>query len=539
MDYKLSNLLVLIFFVGASITAQSQITTIPDTLPLLDTLTNKVQTLTADSVYDLQAQSVHRIDTLQVSDSIAALNDSLATVARLADSLLMAATVTHEEPLDDTLDISTDSIWLNDATFNSLLVIPSYEDMLEIHYTSILAVDERLHFNVYRYRPYIEDKVNPFIYKEVIFSEGDIKALDQGVEINDDPFDSDLLDVLSQARSYIANEDPELITTTWNQLPDPPKAEKVGIIYNVDLDMSVINKNSRKMSKPEKIIKQQHTTSPWTKKLVTTVTASQTAFSNWSSGGENQFSISADAIAELNYASANKKTQWSNNCEVRLGYINQEDQPFVKNLDLFRINSQFAQSAFNDWYYALNTEFTSQFFDGFDISSDNYEDPTSAILSPAYLTIGLGLDYKYTTKEQSKLLSIQASPLSYKMTLVTDTARIDQTNYGVDEDKLSRQEVGGSLQIISEYSIDDRLAARSKILFFSNYTENPENIDINWSTTITYDFSRIFALTFTFDLVYDDDIDILLSEADDGTQTYGKRLQVKEYMGLALTYKFF
>ena len=207
-------------------------------------------------------------------------------------------------------------------------------------------------------------------------------------------------------------------------------------------------------------------------------------------------------------------------------------------MDLFRINSQFAQNAINKWFYAVNIEFTSQFTEGYNLKKNNYEDPISAFLAPAYLKVAIGLDYKYGTKRNKKMFSVQASPVSYKLTYVKDTAKIKQQKYGVEEDKKSRQEIGGSVQLMTEYSYNKKIGGRSRLLFFSNYMEKPQNVDINWNTNITYNISRIFAVNFTLDVIYDDDVAILLSEAEDGTKTYGQRLQVKEFIGFGLTYRF-
>lgn len=263
----------------------------------------------------------------------------------------------------------------------------------------------------------------------------------------------------------------------------------------------------------------------------------QTAFSNWAKGGSNSFSISGRLTSGADYMSRDKKTRWANDAEVRLGYVQQEDKPFVKNLDLFRLNTQFARNAFNKWYYAMNAEFSSQFFEGYNLKKENYEDPISAFMAPAYLKVDIGLDYKYGTKENKKLFSVQASPLSYKLTYVRDTAKVDQQKYGIEADKKRRQEIGGSVLFVSEYAYLKKFSSKSRLLFFSNYMEKPENIDVNWNTTMTYRFSRILSVTFTLDMIYDDDVAILLNKDADGNKTYGQRLQVKEFLGFGLTYR--
>lgn len=436
------------------------------------------------------------------------------------------------------LDIDTS--WQVDSSFGEQLVINSYEELLEVYFEAVVEVDKRLNFNVYRYHPGNTETVNPFVYDDIVLPESTLSNLEnyESGFLPRSTFANNADEVLFESRSHIAQTNPELITVTWDQLPDPPKTEKyVGIMHNVDLDLSKIDQESRKIARPEKMEKQRYVYAPWQVKVVAALAVSQTSYSNWAKGGSNSFSLSGRIVADADYMSYDKKTRWQNDIESRLGYVQQEHKPFVKNLDFFRINTQYARNAFNKWFYAMNAEFTTQFFEGYDIKKDNYDDPISAFLSPAYLKVAIGLDYKYGTKTNKKLFSMQASPLSYKLTYVKDTAEINQKKYGIDLDKKNRQEIGGSVQFMAEYSYKKKIDGRSRLLFFSNYMNNPQNIDINWNTSITYQISQIFAINFTLDMIYDDDVAILLSESEDGTKTYGQRLQVKEFLGFGLTYR--
>lgn len=447
----------------------------------------------------------------------------------------------RDEIETDTAELSVDSLWRFDSSFGDQLAIPSYEELLELYFEAVVAVDKHLNFNPYRFQPGNTEQVNPFVYKDIVLPEGRESNLEDYLDASESQgsFEQTADEVLLESRTQLAQDNPALITTTWKMLPDPPKTERqVNIIHNVSLDLSQINKQSRRINGPEKLEKERYVYEPWQMKVVSSLNASQTAFSNWGKGGSNSFSVSGRVVADADYVSFDKKVRWENNIESRLGYMQQEQDPFVKNLDFFRINTQYARIAFNKWYYAVNAEFTSQFFEGFNINKGNYDDPISAFLAPAYIKIALGLDYKFGTDKNKKLLSLQASPLSYKMTYVRDTANIDQNKYGVEDNKTNRQEIGGSVQLSTEYTYNKKIGGTSRLLFFSNYMDNPQNVDINWNTSITYHISRIFAVSFTLDMIYDDDVDILLSEADDGTKIYGQRIQFKEYLGFGLTYRF-
>lgn len=436
-------------------------------------------------LYDSDSVFSDTIIVVEISDSLSDDDFIADTIFASVDSVKEDTVIMIEDDLAD-----SDSVWMNDAVFNSSLIIPSYEELLEVYYESVVAVDSRINFNPFRYRPDYNDPINPFVYSEIILVEPDLVSLDDVEQVkkeqSKDPFDKTPQEVYNEVQTYVSFANPPLVTSSWDQLPNPPKAEKVDIIYNVDLDMSVIDSGTHEMVTPKKIAKQKYAYKPWEVKLVMSLNASQTLFSNWAKGGTNQFSISGQVVSDIDYISYDKNMRWDNNVEARLGYLHNQDKSFVKNLDLVRINSQFAYNAFSKWFYAFNSEFTSQFFDGYDLSNTSSDDPISAILSPAYVKLSLGMDYKYGTKKNKKIFSVQASPFSYKMTLVGDTSRIDQTKYGVDDDKLARQELGGSLRLASEYALGDKFSARSNLTLFSNYIENPENVDVNWNTNLTY-----------------------------------------------------
>ncbi len=439
----------------------------------------------------------------------------------------------------DSLAHRLDSAWLLDRSAEFNLTVPSYEEMLEVYFESVVTVDQHLRFNPYRFQQSRLETVNPFVYSSVILPENQLPNLEAYATgfATKNPFEKDAYQIWQESRSYLSASQPKLINSTWRMIPDAPRVKETQHIRTAAPNFSEIEKRRQRIMRPQKIEKQKRIHQPWNVKIVSMLNANQTAFLNWDKGGVNSFSLSGRVVADADYVSRDKKTRWANDAEFRLGYLRQEDKPLVKDLDLFRINTQLARNAVNKWFYALSAEFSSQFFDGYDLKKDIFDDPISSFLAPAYLKMDVGMDYKIETEKNKKLFSLQASPFSYKLTYVKDTAKINQTKFGIEEDKKGRQELGGSLKLISEYAYKQKLAGKSQLLFFSNYMENPQNVDINWNTTLTYHFSRIFSVTFTLDLIYDDDADILLRKAADGSEIYGQRLQMKEFLGFGLTYR--
>ena len=167
-------------------------------------------------------------------------------------------------------------------------------------------------------------------------------------------------------------------------------------------------------------------------------------------------------------------------------------------------------------------------------------------MSPAYLNIALGMDFKPTFEKHPNItFSLFIAPLSGRMTFVTDSALSAEGAYGVDPGKKFRPEFGGYVK--AQFKIDfckDRsdsyiFTFNSKLDLFSNYLVKAQNVDMNWENLLTIKLSKWFSANLSITLAYDDDIDVPVDRDGDGVcEGLGKRLQFKELLGVGFTYKF-
>lgn len=164
----------------------------------------------------------------------------------------------------------------------------------------------------------------------------------------------------------------------------------------------------------------------------------------------------------------------------------------------------------------------------------------SKFLNPGTFTIGAGVEY-----EPFKKTLINFSPLSYKNTFVLDTAGIDQTIHGIDEDKKAKQEMGGQLLIKNSVDIFDDLNLSNSVRLFSNYLNKPQNIDVDWEINLEKKISWYFTVLLNLHMIYDDDIRFpLLDDNDqpvklpDGSTKKVPKLQLKQFLGLTFSFKF-
>lgn len=78
----------------------------------------------------------------------------------------------------------------------------------------------------------------------------------------------------------------------------------------------------------------------------------------------------------------------------------------------------------------------------------------------------------------------------------------------------------------------------TKLELFSNYAENPQNVDVLWEVLIAMKVNKFLTASIATTLIYDDDVDILLGYNPDGTAIAGPRTQFKEVLQVGLTYSF-
>jgi len=107
--------------------------------------------------------------------------------------------------------------------------------------------------------------------------------------------------------------------------------------------------------------------------------------------------------------------------------------------------------------------------------------------------------------------------------------------FGLEAGKKSRTEIGGFLKMAYKREVMTNISFETKIDLFSNYINNPQNVDVNWEALLVMKVNKYIVATLNTVVLYDDDVDILV---DEKTGKKGPRVQFKELFGLGLSYKF-
>ncbi len=264
----------------------------------------------------------------------------------------------------------------------------------------------------------------------------------------------------------------------------------------------------------------------------------QAFLSNWVKGGENSVSTTFDVTFYADYTDKPKLISSYHFARIKYGLVASATDGIRKNLDLLETNSKINHKAFGKFDFSGIMLFKTQVSKGYNYPNDSV--PVSRFMNPAILTLGLGLDYK-----PDKFTSLNFSPFSYKGTFVPDTATIDQTKYGVPENRKSKHEPGASLLISNEFRPFKSLSVLNRLQLFTSYVNNPLNIDVDWEMILKANLNWFTEVRLNTHLIFDDDTKTPVYDkddnpvlGDDGVQVKAARVQFKELLGLSFVFRF-
>jgi hypothetical protein len=91
--------------------------------------------------------------------------------------------------------------------------------------------------------------------------------------------------------------------------------------------------------------------------------------------------------------------------------------------------------------------------------------------------------------------------------------------------KTHREEFGAYLKVQYQTKVMENITFQTVLELFSNYLNNPQNVDVNWTTLTTFKVNKFISATLATQLIYDDDIKVLRN-AGDQKGTIGTRCSV-------------
>lgn len=271
---------------------------------------------------------------------------------------------------------------------------------------------------------------------------------------------------------------------------------------------------------------------------------SQSYFSNWTSGGQDNINSIGTFKYNLNYLKG--KSKWDNTLDLALGYSYFDfNQKPLKTDDRINLSSLYGYDVIkNELYVTANLTFQTQFADGFDYKKDS-TNKISSFLAPAYLTVGIGAQYT-----PSKWFSLNLAPVSGRLTIVNDqkladagafgvtAAKYDENNILIEHGKKARMELGAQMIANVNYEIFKNVTISSKLIVFYDYLYNRKKnalgdnyscrLDFDWDNAIILKVNDWLNCNITARLVYDEDIKPIEGDSF---------LQFKEVLSVGISYK--
>jgi hypothetical protein len=273
------------------------------------------------------------------------------------------------------------------------------------------------------------------------------------------------------------------------------------------------------------IKKEEDTTKKlWKQGGLFSLNLSQGSLKNWSAGGDD-FSLSINSFLNVFAFYKKNKYSWDNTLDLNFGYLKTTSLGARKNDDRFDLLSKYGYAFKPKLSLSGLFNFRTQMAEGYNYDN-NGKSLTSAFLSPAYILLSIGLDYKPT-----KDLSIFISPATSRWTIVNNDSLSAKGLYGVEPGKKSKNEIGAFASINYLHALNKSVGYKGRLDLFSNYQHKPGNIDLYMTNMFTTKISKILAASWSVDLIYDDDVKLF------GSNHNSAGLQFKSLVGVGLSVK--
>lgn len=288
-----------------------------------------------------------------------------------------------------------------------------------------------------------------------------------------------------------------------------------------DQTVTTLKKESERAIKKEA----DTTNKAWKRGALFGLNVSQGSLSNWAAGGDN-FSLSANTNLNLFAFYKKEKHSWDNTFDFNLGYVNTTSQGGRKNDDRVDILSKYGYALDPKLNISVLANLRTQFFNGYTYPN-GVKTYSSTFLAPGYILKSIGLDYKPANN-----FSIYFSPLTARWVIVRDTALSNRGSYGVKPGKSSDFQFGAFATIAYQRIINKIITYKGRLDLFSNYKNNPWNIDLFMANAFNAKLGKSLAVSWSLDFIYDDDVQLF------GKNLSSPGLQVKSLIGIGIIKRF-
>lgn len=248
----------------------------------------------------------------------------------------------------------------------------------------------------------------------------------------------------------------------------------------------------------------------WQKEGNVQLLFNQSAFNKeWTGGGTS--SIAGNLTVDYQFNYRKDDFTWDNRILGNYGLTKVKDDEFErKTSDRLELNSIAGkQIEDRNFYYSWFLNFRTQFAKGYEFSEDAetgeaIRTETTHFLSPGYLQTGPGMMYKKGDNFMVNLAPATARLIFVDSDFTNRAGYVDGDYFGVDEGKSTRFELGAALTGFLSYEILENVEMEHSLALYSNYLENPENVDIDYLLNLNMGINDYLSANLIFQAIYDD-----------------------------------
>lgn len=233
----------------------------------------------------------------------------------------------------------------------------------------------------------------------------------------------------------------------------------------------------------------------WLKVGTFSLIGNQASYNNWLAGGQS--SLAGNLLINYDFNYKKEDWSWDNKLIVGYGLTKLKDQEMQKSDDRLLFNSLLGKKASGYWYYSAFLNFKTQMDTGLDPETQTTK--ISHFFSPAYFQAGPGMMWK-----KSDNLKFNIAPATSKLIIVHDHFTDLGPSFGVEQGDTSRYEFGAALNGYYKFNIMENVSVENILNLYSNYLEDPQNVDIDYQLNIVMKVNKYLSTNFTFQTIYDD-----------------------------------
>ncbi len=237
--------------------------------------------------------------------------------------------------------------------------------------------------------------------------------------------------------------------------------------------------------------------------------------------GANRIGFAGLANFSANYKK--EKFAWNNTASLQLGTqrIGGRNKPFEKNIDVLRLTSRASfRPGTGKLYGAVEADAITLLLPTYPGNilkpAEENVQAIARFFSPVQVIVSPGLEYKL-----NEHLTFLYSPVSLKLIYVGNDSIAALNVHGNKPGENSFLMLGSNLKAAyTNKFLKDRISWASALDLFSNYIENPQNIDVLWTNDLSVQIVKNLSINLVTNLFYDDDVNV---QTDlDGDGIYGE-----------------